>query len=122
MSNFSIALPVIPADGSVTTAKLADGAVTTAKVAAANVTGPKMSARAVQFAAGFPGTGAGSIALPLALVGQHVGSVCLLDTIGGTSSDVTSNFESTITVDGHIQQTGGVYTGKLILVLLIATT
>lgn len=141
MSNFMFPTPIVPAQNSVNNAAIQDGAVntrtlaalavattnlidravTSIKIALASITGAHLSAHATFTTSGFPVTGAGSIAIPGATAGQRVSFVCILDTIGGGSTDGTSNFESTISVDGYIQQTGGTYSGKLAIVSLINT-
>lgn len=62
------------------------------------------------------GSGAGARTLLIAKVGDRVNVAVRSD--NGSGTDLSADFESTITVDGQIQQTAASLTGQVALVTL----
>jgi hypothetical protein len=109
--------PVTP--GAIGTTQLADGGVTNAKLGAAAVTGTKLSPTGITSGSFAGSNGAGACTLVGATVGQRVFALFEIDTASGTVGE-QSKFESTITVNGQIQQSnaGNLSAKKYAVILL----
>jgi hypothetical protein len=108
-----------PADGTISTAKLADGAVTTAKLAAGGVTGAKIGPAAVKNYAFTGRNGAGNITVTGLAVGDRLQFV-YNET---DDADATASFTSPVTVTDTLAQSSGIDLSakKFVMSVLIAT-